>query len=123
MAAELKTLIVHYKPRKKEGEPFKLKLTVPPTKTVAAVASAFVKAVAKSDRGYGLSLDATECFVNRMDDSYVRPETLVSELENKEELRLVRRDDVPEKEVDTTNWATPRPTAFWISNMKDDGGI
>ena len=58
-----------------------------------------------------------------MDDSYVRPETLVSELENKEELRLVRRDDVPEKEVDTTNWATPRPTAFWISNMKDDGGI
>ena len=98
-------------------------MKVPKTKTVASMIKAFAKAVAKSERGYGLTIDIDDCFVNRMDDTYVRPEALVSEFANKEEIRIVRRDDVPEVEKDTTNWSTPRPTAFWISNMKDDGGI
>ena len=119
------TLFVHYAPRKTEGEPFKLKLKVPKSKTVAAMTAAFVKAVARSERGYGLTLDASDCYVNRMDaeNTYVRPEALVSEFSDREQIRIVRRDDVPEPDVDTTNWSTPRPTAFWISNMKDDGGI
>ena len=122
---EALTLYVHYEPRKAEGEPFKLKLKVPLTKTVGAMTAAFAKAVARSERGYGLTLDASDCFVNRMDaqSTYVRPEALVSEFDDREEIRVVRRDDVPEPEVDTTNWAAPRPTAFWISHMKDDGGI
>ena len=145
---EVVSLVVHYKPRPKENcEPFKLKLKVPATKTVAALMKAFCKAVATSQRGYGLLLDPDDCFVTKMDApppaltgtatvdekalrkwedalTYVRPDALVGEsFAHREEIRLVRRDDLPEPDVDTTNWATPRPTAFWISNMKDDGGI
>jgi hypothetical protein len=147
-ALEVVSLVVHYKPRPKENcEPFKLKLKVPATKTVAALMKAFCKAVATSQRGYGLLLDPDDCFVTKMDApppaltgtatvdekalrkwedalTYVRPDALVGEsFAHREEIRLVRRDDLPEPDVDTTNWATPRPTAFWISNMKDDGGI
>jgi len=121
MAATV-TLIAHYKPRPSEGEEFKLKLKVPGTKTVNAVVKAFAKAVAKSPRGYGLVLDATECFVNLPDGTYVRPETLAGDL-GAPEIRIVRRDDVPETRADDTDWARAKPTAHWIANCKDDGGI
>ena len=67
-ALEVVSLVVHYKPRPKENcEPFKLKLKVPATKTVAALMKAFCKAVATSQRGYGLLLDPDDCFVTKMD--------------------------------------------------------
>ena len=124
-AAEVITLYVHYTPRETEGEPFKLKLKLKKTKTVQQMVAAFVKGVARSSRGYGMELDASSCYVNRINDdaTYVRPETPVSAFANKEEIRIVRRDDVPEKWADPTNWKTPRATAFWIAGMKDDGGI
>ena len=93
-------------------------MKVPKTKTVASMIKAFAKAVAKSERGYGLTIDIGDCFVNRMDDTYVRPETLVAEFANKEELKLIRRDDVPEKEVDDTNWGAPRELSFWTITTK-----
>ena len=55
-------IVAHYKPRPSEGEPFKLKLKVPRTKTIQAVVKAFAKAVANSPRGYGLVLDAADCY-------------------------------------------------------------
>ena len=38
---------------------------------------------------------------------YVRPETLAGEL-GASEIRIVRRDDVPEKRADDTDWARAR---------------
>ena len=57
---EMLTLYVHYRPRREEGAEFKLKLGLPKRKTVAAMMKAFAKAVAKSDRGYGLTIDVAE---------------------------------------------------------------
>lgn len=136
------TLYVHYRPRREEGAEFKLKLGLPKRKTVAAMMKAFAKAVAKSDRGYGLTIDVAECFVTKMDVpppaqtgnkgadaaarrawenalAYVRPETLVGDaFRHKEDVRLVRRDDVPEDEVDETNWGAPRELSFWTITTK-----
>ena len=61
------TLYVHYRPRREEGAEFKLKLGLPKRKTVAAMMKAFAKAVAKSDRGYGLTIDVAECFVTKIE--------------------------------------------------------
>ena len=137
------TLVVHYKPRPSEGEPFKLKLKVPSTKTVEAAMKAFAKAVAKSDRGYGLVIDPADCYAKRIDapppeptghapvddaalerwedaQAYVRPETTVGKVfpDGRGALRLVRRDDVPEKDVDDTNWGAPRELSFWTITTK-----
>ena len=48
----------------------------------------------------------------------MRPEALVETLSDKEELRVVRRDDVPEKEVDTMKWGAPRDHSFWTITTK-----
>lgn len=91
---------------------------MPQSKTVKALVKAFAKAVARGERGYGLTLDVADCFVNREDGTFVRPDALVATLADKEELRVVRRDDVPEKEVDTTNWGAPRELSFWTLTTK-----
>lgn len=76
-SAEVLTVFVSYTPRDSEGEPFRLKMKVPRGKTVKALVKAFAKSVARSERGYGLTLDPAECFVNREDDSFVRCVSLV----------------------------------------------
>ena len=124
MAQDALRLTAHYKPRTTEGEPFSLSLKVPGSKTVEALLRAWAKAVSKSPRGYGLSIDTDNLYITKSDETYIRPETRVADaFADREEIRIRRRDDVPEAAADTTNWSKARPTAFWIANNKDDGGI
>ena len=57
-------------------------------------------------------------FLSLTPSGLFRPEALVGTFSDREELRVVRRDDVPEKETDDTNWGAPRETSFWTITTK-----
>lgn len=57
-------------------------------------------------------------FLSLTPSGLFRPEALVGTFSDREELRVVRRDDFPDKETDDTNWGAPRELSFWTITTK-----
>ena len=101
MAALVDTVKVYVSYAPPDGAAaFRLKLIVPGNKTMAALAKAFVKTVAKTRAGVA-AIDLADHYCARLDDSYLNPTRLVSEaVSDGEDIKLVKREAPPPKPKD-----------------------